>query len=645
VCGVAGLTSFTGCIDMRLARRLGTCLQHRGPDDQGYLTVAGKTVSATRDWGCSTVRADAALVHRRLAIIDLAETGWQPMGTPDGRYFLIYNGEIYNHVELRQELERLGCHFRSTSDTEVLLQVYATWGVAGFGRLVGMFAVAILDVAHRTLLLARDFFGIKPLYYARWRDGFAFASQLRPLLELPGVERNADPQRVYAYLRHGLSDHGGGSLVRGIRQLPAAHWLELSLDSESLGEPVRYWDLDLTAKADISRPEASRRLRDLFMHSVELHLRSDVPVGIALSGGIDSSAITMAVRQLRGRTQQLHTFSYTAEENSFDEEPWVDLVGTAAHAVVHKVHPRREDLAQDIDRLLAAHDEPCSNTSIYAQYRLYETARRVGVKVVLDGQGADELLGGYRNFLVVRLVSLLRRGDWAAANTFLQHASSLPGMSKRWLIVRVMSCFVPMRLHPLALTLADRHPMPGWLNSRWFAAHQVHPGTPFWSSAQQTLREMLYRSLSELSLPRLLRYADRNAMAFSIENRVPFLTPALASFVLSLPDEYLIGPDGTGKAIFRQAMRGIVPEAILARRDKIGFETPERAWLLPLQPWAERLMTQEAARSIQAIDLDGLRREMSMRLSGRKKLSALDSPVWRCLDLLQWASRFGVTFD
>jgi asparagine synthase (glutamine-hydrolysing) len=607
--------------------------------------LAGHQLQVGRECHGAEVRADTVLVHQRLAIIDMGLTGWQPMSTPDGRYHIVYNGEIYNYLELRRDLERLGHRFRSTSDTEVLLLAYASWGIAAFRRLVGMFALAVLDSQQRTLLLARDFFGIKPLYYARWRDGHAFASEIKALLDLPGVGRTINPHRLYAYLRHGTTDHGAGSLLREVRQLPAAHWLELPMDGQPLADPVRYWDLDLSARSDLSLPAAADQLRELFLESVRLHLRSDVPVGVALSGGIDSSSIALSVRHLTGPSQELHTFSYIADDPRLSEEHWVDLAGTAAGAVVHKVCPSVDDLAQDFERLVTAQDEPFGSTSIYAQFRVFQRAQQVGVKVMLDGQGADELLGGYRGYLAVRLASLLRQKRWAEASAFFRRASTWPESGRRWLAMSTVGHFVPTRLQPSARRLVGRDLLPDWLNARWFAERGVGVGTGLATSGTGELREALYRALSEANLPALLRYEDRNSMIFSIESRVPFLTPALADFLLSLPEAYLIDADGASKAVFRRAMRGIVPDAILDRREKVGFETSEWAWLTGLRPWVEQTLAGDQARRIPALSLDGMQRAWQSRLDGQHPVRSVDSPVWRWINLIAWSGRFDVAFD
>jgi asparagine synthase (glutamine-hydrolysing) len=314
MCGIAGIVCSP---ELELPRDWPAVplrtLSHRGPDDQGWLAFTPEKTRLGRGDMAPDGATRAVLLHRRLSILDQSAAGWQPMTTADGQVHIVFNGEIYNYLELRQELAREGCTFRSQSDTEVLLQALRCWGPSALRRLVGMFALAVLDRQQRILFLARDFFGIKPLYYVQTAQTFAFASEIKVLLELPGVRRAVDPQRLYEYLLFGRTDHGGNTLLSDVRQLPAGCFLEVPLDRPAAGQPSRYWTLDLSDRLDLSFDEAARRLRELFLESVRLHLRSDVAVGAALSGGIDSSAIVAAMRLAAPRAD-LHVFSYVADD-------------------------------------------------------------------------------------------------------------------------------------------------------------------------------------------------------------------------------------------------------------------------------------------------------------------------------------------
>ncbi len=339
MCGIFGVwNSRQQPIDVNALISSVSTLRHRGPDDEGYLLA---NLSGNRAEAClgpdsdahpdlSNIRNfvgqefDLALGFRRLSILDLSPSGHQPMSSTDGRYWIIFNGEIYNYLELRAELADLGHKFVSTSDTEVLLAGYIQWGAGVLSRLIGMFSFAVLDRQKKTLFLARDFFGIKPLYYTYNGSRFAFASEAKALIALGDVSRKVNPSALYVYLRYGITDNSDATLWKEIKHLPSAHYMEIPLDTPSpVLEPRRYWDVDMETNRAISAPDAAEQLRHLFLENVRLHLRSDVPVGAALSGGIDLSAIVMAMRQHQPE-QEIHTFSYIASDARLNEESgWI----------------------------------------------------------------------------------------------------------------------------------------------------------------------------------------------------------------------------------------------------------------------------------------------------------------------------------
>ncbi len=634
MCGIAGLVLHKpGALNWASQALKG--LHHRGPDDQGWLVLDGGTQKG-QHW--TEASGPVLLLHRRLSILDLSPLGWQPMSSPDERYHLVFNGEIYNYLELRRDLEALGHCFRSHSDTEVLLASWAEWGVQSLERLVGMFAFAVLDRQAQSLHLVRDFFGIKPLYYAAFAEGIGFASEIPVLLELPGVRRQVNPERLYRYLRFGLTDDGHQTLLADIWQLPPAHYLRLDLTKPQLSKPQRYWKPVLEPTFSGSYAQAAEAVRTQFLENVRLHLRSDVPVGAALSGGIDSSAIVMAMRHLEP-SLELHTFTYVAD-NGASEESWADLVGQAAQVKAHKVRPSAQELVSDLDHLVQIQGEPFGSTSIYAQYRVFRLAQEAGIKVMLDGQGADEILAGYAVYGGARLASLVRQGRWAEALRFLQASRLEPALKNTW--KSALGFLLPPGLEPVARRLIGQELAPPWLNADWFAQHGVALASPRSTHGREILRAELLQSLNETSLPKLLRYEDRNSMAHSIESRVPFLTPQLVELILRLPESYILSPQGQTKAVFREAMRGLVPQAILDRKDKIGFATPEQHWLGQLAPWIEQQLDSETLTHIPALRPAALRAEFAAILAGRKPF---DFRVWRWINLIAWARAFHVRFD
>ncbi|HJZ90425.1 MAG TPA: asparagine synthase C-terminal domain-containing protein, partial [Gemmataceae bacterium] len=460
---------------------------------------------------------------------------------------------------------------------------------------------------------------------------------LRPL-----VSGRVRAGRLFAYLRDGLTDHGAETLLEDVHQLPAAHWMEVDLDTGTPGEPRRYWDIDLSRRADMSFPQAVAKTRELFLDSLRLHLRSDVPVGAALSGGTDSSAIVAAMRAIDPKAD-IRTFSFVTDEPGINEEHFADLATAAAGATGRKVRLEPGDLTTDLDRIVAVQDEPFGSTSIYAQYRVFRLAAKHKIKVMLDGQGADELLAGYHGYFPARVGSLIGRGELLRAYQFANRASKRPGVGGRaGLLVRGVRHLLPTGVQARGKALLGHSGVPRWMNGSWFSRRGVGAGPEAGPGRRgEHLRERLYRTLTESSLPMLLRYEDRNSMAWSIESRVPFLTPALAEHFLSLPEEYLISADGVTKHVFREAMRGIVPDAILDRRDKVGFATPEKRWLRELGPWMAGVLSPERLRRVPALDAAAVGREWRAVLDGKRPF---DWRVWRWVNVIRWAEAWEVEF-
>ena len=438
MCGIFGLYSAHGGIDLRALSRANHLQRHRGPDDSGYLlwrrpdrliacgdadTAPGLELPPIE--ACRHEPFNLGLGFRRLAIQDLSSRSHQPMGTSDGRAWIVFNGEVYNFVELRRELEREGHSFASDGDTEVLLAAFAHWGPAAFKRCLGMFAAAVADLRRNRLLLARDSFGIKPLFYFIDGDNLAFGSHLTSLLEAPGVRRRAHPDILRDLLLTGFTDHRAESLIEGVCQVPPGHFLEVALHGPLSPRAQPFWQPPLEPLLDITPSEAVAEVRRLVLRNVELHMRSDVALGAGLSGGVDSSSIVTAMRHLSGADRDIHTLSYVADEWERSDEPWIKLVEAHSRPIVHRFNVETASLPAGIDRLLAVHGEPFASPAIFAQYRLFEEAHRHGISVVLNGQGADELLAGYPLYLRARLETLVREGRWLQSLRFVRAISPL----------------------------------------------------------------------------------------------------------------------------------------------------------------------------------------------------------------------------
>lgn len=659
MCGILGLYAFDDqIINIKKFHQCNSVIRHRGPDDEGYLLFNHKSNVSMPCKGADSdplldmpdieSRYDRSvslvLAFRRLSILDLSISGHQPMPSRDGKYWIIYNGEIYNYVELREELKNLGYEFTSASDTEVLLTGYIHWGNAILNKLTGMFAFAILDLNKKKLFLARDFFGIKPLYYSLENNKFAFASEAKALLEMDHISRKIDPNAAYLYLRHGLTDHDESTLWSTIRKLPPAHFLDISLDSPGTVQPQRYWQLDSEKQLNISFIDAAAQLRDLFLQSVSLHLRSDVAIGAALSGGIDSTAIVSAMRQIQGDDLDLHTFSYLADDPLLSEEKWADLAGQSAGAKIFKTRFSVENLTEDIDTLIYALDEPFGGTSIYAQYCVFRLAHQNKIKVMLDGQGADELFGGYASYMSGRLLSFFSRGEMGNAFSLLNKVWGRSDLGGMRILLRAGGLLTPESFRGIGQSLIGANLIPAWMNASWLRRQGVESRSIISMTKlnnKQALRSLLYQTFTTTSLPMLLRYEDHNSMAHSIESRVPFLTPAIVNFIFALPEEYLIDNNGVTKSVFRQAMRDIMPEPILDRRDKIGFQTPERHLIANLKPWVEKILNSDRAREIPIMNIQYIKHDVTQMLAGKRKF---DSRIWRWVNFIRWVELFDVQF-
>lgn len=621
MCGILGGFSFTQSFSPERVRRALALIAHRGPDDCGFEL--------------SDVRGGGKLVlgHTRLSIIDCTQGGHQPMHTQDGRYSLVFNGEIYNYKEIRAELAGLGYQFSTNSDTEVLLLAWREWGAEALDRFIGMYAFAILDRQINTLTCVRDPFGIKPFFYKNDDRGFFFGSEIPVVLDLADEQPRLNWERAYAYLIYGHYDNHETTMFDGVRSLPPAHLICIDLNNRTVGEVVRYSRPRVTEDRTLTFKDAAEKLRCLILEDVRLHMRSDVPIGAALSGGLDSSIIACVMRHVEPDIP-LHTFTYVEDSQHLSEERWADIVNNRVAAIPHKVRVTPHDIQSDLKTLVRAQGEPFGGASIYAQMCVFGEAQRQGIKVLLEGQGADELYGGYHGYPGPYLMGLLSSGNYLKALRFLNAWSAWPGRSRADALKGLLRQLMPPGVATRVMALGGLSPAPQWLNARHMQQHgvklayqqpQLHP-----VQDRRYLATQLANSLTVYGLPHLLRHGDRNAMHFSIENRVPFLTSRAADFALSLPDVYVVSETGRTKCLLREAMRGIVPDEILDRRDKIGFETPQKTWLDGI--FDEEIRRNWSGNLGKVLNIEKI--VNSRNINEKQK--------WRILNFTIWVNEFGV---
>ena len=573
MCGIFGILSnkhtHSSLNFEKLLKSVAQTLRHRGPDHFAFETL---DISSPSDREQSSL----SLGHTRLSIIDLSEGGYQPMSSADGRFIIIFNGEIYNYKELRKELSSLGYRFLTESDTEVLLYAWAEWNSNSLRRLVGMFAFAVYDKNDCKITLVRDGFGIKPLYYWSDKNFFCFGSELCALIDLVPNKVMPNWHVINNYLSLGRVDRGEDTFFDGVRHLLPGHLLEIDLNYHTNVVPKKWWHINLSEDSIITFNEAKDILREKFLYNVKLQLRSDVPLGAALSGGIDSSAVVCAMRYLEPNLD-IKTFSYTPRGSSKNEEKWIDIVNEHIGAKSYKIDVNKADILNDIDALIKIQGEPFGSPSIYAQHMVFKEIAKAGVVVNLDGQGADELLAGYFGYPHARFESLIAQREFLRIFRLFkglgQTFGKYPTKEFAQALLRDFSeYFVSKRIVRF---------QKNYLNKQ-FSNQFVYKCAPVKQSPNhRALTSCLSEAVTgQRGLVHLLRYEDRNSMSHSIESRVPFLTIDMAEFLLSLPENYLLSDEGVTKYIFREAMRGIVPDEILNRKDKIGFETPDNQWLL-----------------------------------------------------------------
>lgn len=582
MCGIAGILCRKPLELSSVVRRQHGLMAHRGSDDYAVLSFSNGHETLAGEAGPGP--HDAVFSHWRLSILDTSSAGRQPMRSSCGRYQIVFNGEIYNYIELRRELSQLGHCFRSQTDTEVLLAAFIEWGVNCFSRLVGMFALAIVDTKEKLVTLARDHFGIKPLYYVNNEDCFAFASEIKALLVVPGFRPLLNDQSVFHFLRWGLTDWSEATIYAGVRHLPAGSYMRVAMSGLAVEPPQRFWNIRPSGNTRISFRDATARMRELFLESLRIHLRSDVPVSATLSGGLDSSGIVLGVGKV-APSFRLNTFSFVAEEARIDESAWVELVTRDANVTRHSVRAEHAEMEQECNDLVYSQDEPFDGMSIYAQRLVYRAIRKAGIKVALDGQGADEFLAGYFSYLGVHLAVLLESGAVSEAAGIFRRSIKRSGLTVMELLGLVGHAAFPQPLGAIARSLSGKGVTPNWLKRDWMRRAGVETEKPTSRAPNQSLVEKLADDVSRANLPKLLRYADRNAMCFSVENRVPFLDHRLVEFALSLPASYLVSGAGVTKHVFREAMRGIIPDRVIDRNDKIGFAAPEVTWLMAGKNW------------------------------------------------------------
>jgi asparagine synthase (glutamine-hydrolysing) len=561
MCGIAGILSPNKINDaQQLIKAAAKALTHRGPEQERYwFNFDGKV----------------ALGHKRLCIIDINQRSDQPFNYLD-RYQIIHNGELYNYIEIKKELEKNGHHFTTESDTEVIVATYHVYKNECVQKFDGMFAFAIWDEQEQVLFAARDRFGEKPFFFFYNEEKMLFASEIKALLAA-GMPKQVNESLLYNYLSIGYTSNPFDpreTFYQDVQKLPAASFLQYNLTSHAL-VIEKYWNIEGTENKKVSAGEAIDQFSSLFKESIRKRLRSDVAIGTSLSGGLDSSSIVAMCAQQASQNYSHKCF--TASFAGFDksEDDYASLVANQFGLEHHLINIDDHDIIEDFDKLMWHQEEPVGSASVMAQYKVYQAAKENGVTVLLDGQGADEILAGYHKYYKWYWQQLYTEKKLKKSGE-LKAAASLGIKENFGFKNKAMAMFPHFSMAMLQSRKEKKAFHQNDLN-REFTTRQK---SNFYYSlpAESTLNGALFYNAFVYGLDELLRYADRNSMAHAVEVRLPFLNYQLVEFLFSLPPELKI-KEGWTKWLLRKSMENLLPKEIVWRKDKIGFEPPQKQWM------------------------------------------------------------------
>jgi asparagine synthase (glutamine-hydrolysing) len=607
MCGITGGVSLLSGFDFQPeVERMNDYIAHRGPDGKGiYIDDMHRVCFG----------------HRRLAILDLSDLGHQPFKIND--YVITYNGEVYNYLELRVELEAIGVKFFSQSDTEVILQAYIQWGDSCVNKFNGMWAFAIYNKDKNKVFCSRDRFGIKPFYYTIHRSHIYFASEIKAFLALDGWESKLNLSRANDFLTHSLISHTSETLLEGVLELRGGYNLNINLENGTyeIQQYYRYDSIHQNHKG-VTEKDQLIHFEFLLRDAVRISLRSDVKVGSALSGGIDSSTIVSIISEqfrVKGQEDKQECVSavYTDLDKNIDESFFVNILAEEKQVKVHKIQPNWQHLMDNLDKMVWHQDEPIPTLSIYAQFAVFEEASNKGLIVMLDGQGADEILGGYESFYEGYFKELLRSSPFLILPSLIGYLISHKKIPFEMLFKKIFS-------------KASQQ--------NWFSESFSNQVKNYSRNDKKSVRGMSEDYLENFGLHSLLKFEDRNSMAFSVESRVPFLDFRVVEYALSLPTNLKI-KKGIRKYILREAFKQILPKSIYSRFDKLGFPSPQERWSIENYKDITKMLNDAIKRSPQIFNLESFRDAENLIKCGDKNFIYL---AWRVILFDKWSKLFKV---
>lgn len=596
-------------------------IYHRGPDDGELVKV-------------QSAHGPIYIGHRRLSIIDISHDGHQPMRDAQHSLWITYNGEIYNYLELRRYLESVGHSFKTKTDTEVILKSYIHWGRECLTHFEGMFSFVIYDQVKEEVFAARDPFGIKPLYLYHKSGFLCFASEIKQFKELPDFSSTLHRQRAYDFLRDGLFDHTHDTLFQDVRQIRAGEYCFLRLqDFKKQGDfhISKWYSLPASNTLDISFEKAVHEFRDLFYASVKKHLISDVPVGFCLSGGLDSSSIVCAANSMSS-SHNLKTVSACYDDAYYDESKYIEQVSQSTKCAANFVYPSQEQLLKDIRKITWHQDEPFGSMSIFAQWAVFQEAKALGLKVMLDGQGADEQLAGYLFMIPHHIKWLLRKRKYIE---FFQILFGFITGDPQFVLQSAGKIFNKNSCDKDALFRKEFFKK----NDCELLGQREKQESLKRAQASNDIGALCASYIESHHLPMLLHYEDRNSMAHSIEARVPFLDRKLVELSISLGHLYKY-QNGYTKTLLREAMQDILPKAIYRRRSKLGFSVPETSWMRSgLRPYVSTRISKVMEEHPECFDKSALLKYLDSSMGGSKHF---DFTLWRIASFGEWSDIFRV---
>ena len=645
MCGILGIISFNKELSSSELIKASAIIKHRGPDDEGFLTLnesglpviwagRGTAENTLQFWNYKHLQPDTnfkvGIGHRRLSILDLSPSGHQPMLYKDEGLAISFNGEVYNYIEIRDELLALGHKFITGTDTEVILHAWAEWGESCLSRFNGMFALIIIDYRRKKLFAVRDRFGVKPLYYYADNGKIVLASEIKQIRTLKGFRPKLNESIAADFLAKGLVDHTNETIDKQIFQVPPGHLVAVNFDNYEPDYKIVQW-YKLEPKVwQGGWDDAVDHFRELLIDAVRLRLRADVPIGSCLSGGLDSSSIVCIMAELlkvNGASKGLETITSCFEDPRFDEWKYAEAVVKKSGASPHRIFMGFNDLVNEFDAFLWYQDEPTGSTSMFSQWSVFKKAHSQGLTVMIDGQGADEQLAGYSGNDIPLYAGLLQKRRYKILLDEIRHYRKEKGaLPVSFLLgaLQVVSGGRYRSLVPSGWRLNNTQQL-SWLSK------DIKTNLP-----AGDLRSGLLQQIHHSPLSGLLRYEDRNSMAWSIESRTPFMDYRLFEFTLGLPEEFVYNK-GVTKKVLREAMKNILPAEVQGRRDKMGFVTPEETWLKGegkewFTDWAD--YTSNHMQGL--VSGDKLQKEISDIISGKLPFNFLP---WRASVFGNWLNK------